>query len=753
MQQNRRDFLVSAAALGGGLALGITWTGDAAAGVANTQPWPKPAEAAAEIGPWLTIGRDGIVTIRATAPDLGNGVVTQTLMLVTEELHCDWNKVRHEYASAQRNYVEKQVYSDKLGRVGYFGRSTGPGNVAVLLQVGASARERLKEAAAQAWGVPRSEVTARDSVLTHAKTGRKLGYGEVAEKAGGITLDAEPAPKPHKDWWFVGKASPPRVQQPALVNGSAVFGIDVQMPGMVHAALMQSPVQGGKLKSYDFDKVRNMPGVLGVAVVDPSEPRPLMPTDPKLVPFPIGESAAQSGIAVIAEHYWQARKALEAMPVEWDDGAGAQWKTQEQVVQAARAAVEQEGSKIDVSRGKPLELLDQQAKVVEAVYFTPFADHATMEPLNGTALVTADRVDVWHPTQQAQMAHIIAAQETGVAPEKVHVHQTYVGGGFGRRAFNNDLRMVVAVAKKFPGRPVKVIWTREETTRQGRYRPLQAIKLRAGLDARGTPVALHARLAGSPGMHVRYLSDNPLSEKLVDNVQIESRVLPLHVLGGPYRGPGMNVNAFAVEAFVDECAAAAGIESLAYRLKLLENWPDAAWARCLREVASKAGWGRKLARGWGQGIAIANWGMGGKPHNGTTVAAVVTVQVSKQGQVRVDSVDLAFDPGRVGYPDGAASQLEGGAIFALNSAMNEQVTLENGRIVEGNFHEYPMLRIADAPRRIRVHFGAVSGHERMSEVGESPMGPVPPALANAIFAATGKRVRSMPFRLHDLSWT
>jgi len=753
MQQNRRDFLVSAAALGGGLALGISWPGASAAAVANPQPWAKaPADGASEVGPWLTIARDGIITVRAPAADLGNGVVTQTLMLVTEELYCDWSKLRHEYAPAQRNFVENQVYAGQLGRVAYFGRSTGPSNLAVLLQVGASARERLKEAAAQTWGVPRSEITARNSVLTHAKSGRRLGYGEVAEKAGSVRLDAEPTPKPHKDWWFVSKASPPRVQQPAIVNGSATFGIDVQVPGMVYAALMQSPVHGGKLKSYDFEKVRAMPGVLGVAVVDPSEPRPAAPTDPKIVPFPVGQSAAQSGIAVIAEHYWQARKALEAMPVEWDDGAGAQWKTQEQVVKAARDALEQEGQKVDASRGKPLELLDKQPKVVEAVYFTPFADHATMEPLNGTALVTPERVDVWHPSQQAQMAHIIAAQETGVAPEKVHVHQTFVGGGFGRRAYNNDLRMVVAVARKFPGKPVKVIWSREETTRQGRYRPLQAVKLRAGLDARGMPVALHARLAGSPGMYVRYLTDGPLGASLVENVQVESRVLPLHVMGGPYRGPGMNVNAFALETFTDECAAAAGIDPLAYRLKLLEKWPDPAWAKCLREVATKAGWGRKLPKGWGQGIAIANWGMDGKPQHGTTVAAVVTVEVSKEGRVRVDSVDIALDPGRVGYPDGVASQMEGGTIFALNSALNEQLTLENGRIVEGNYHEYPMLRIGDAPKRIRVHFGAVSGHERMAEVGESPMGPVPPALANALFAATGKRVRAMPFRMQDLSW-
>jgi isoquinoline 1-oxidoreductase beta subunit len=251
---------------------------------------------------------------------------------------------------------------------------------------------------------------------------------------------------------------------------------------------------------------------------------------------------------------------------------------------------------------------------------------------------------------------------------------------------------------------------------------------------------------------VRYLSDGPLSSGLVENVQVESRIVPLNVLSGPYRGPGYNSNAFITETFVDECAVATGIDPLEYRLKLYSKWPDDGWTKCLKEVATKAQWGRKLPKGWGQGVAIANWGMGGKPEVGTTVAAVVTVAVSKEGVVRVDSVDIAMDPGRIGYPDGVATQMEGGTMFALNMALNEQLTIANGRIVESNFHEYPMLRIGDTPKRINVHFGGVSGHSRMAEVGESPMGPVPSALGNAIFAATGKRLRSMPFRLHDLSW-
>jgi isoquinoline 1-oxidoreductase beta subunit len=748
----RRDFLVSSVAIGGGLALGISCPIDASAAAVKSQPWNQPPSAGTpEFSAWLTIGRDDIVTVQVPTPDIGNGVMTQALMIVTEELNCAWGKVRGEYASANRNFVEGNVYSKEMGYHTFFGRSTGPKRIELLLQAGASARERLKEAAAQAWGVPRAEIVAKDSVLTHPSTRRRLSYGAVAEQAAAIRLDAEPTPKPHKDWYFLGKASPSKVQLPLIVNGSAVYGIDVKLPGMVHAALMQSPVQGGKLRSHDFEKIRGMPGVLGIVVVDPSEARP--PVDPKLMQFPIGLTAPQSAVAVIAEHYWQARKALEALPVEWDDGPGAQWKTDDQVVKAVRDAVEQEGQKVETTRGDALQLIDKQAKVVEGVYHVPFADHVTMEPLNGTALVTADRVDVWHPSQQAQQAHMIASQETGVAPEKVHIHQTHVGGGFGRRAYGNDLRMVVAVAKKFPGRPVKVIWSREESMRQGRYRSMETAKLRAGLGADGLPVAFHVRAAGAPGFSMRYLHDGPYGSGVVEHVHVESRVVPMHLMTGPYRGPGYNTNAFFTETFIDECAAAAGFDPLEYRLRLFAKWPDPGWTRCLKEVATKARWGRKLPKGWGQGIAIANWGMGGKPRVGTTVAAVITVQVDKQGAVRVDSMDIAVDPGRIGYPDGVVSQMEGGAIFALNSALNERLTVENGRIVEGNYHQYPMLRIGDVPKRIGVHLGAVSGHERMAEVGESPMGPVPPALGNAIFRATGKRLRSMPFRSQDLSWT
>lgn len=758
MNPNRREFLVSAAAVGGALVLGVSRAGPAQASaatpqtsVATPQPWLQPRQGAVEFDPWVTIGSDNVVTVRVPTPEIGNGVMTQVLMTVTEELNCDWSRVRAEYASPSRNVLENKVYSaDAGGILAFFGgRSTAPERTQVLLQVGASARERLKEAAAQSWGVARAEIEASNSQLVHAASGRRASYGEMAAKAGTVRLDVEPTPKPSEAWWFLGKASPPKVHLPLVTNGSAVFGIDVQQPDMVYAALMQSPVHGGRLKHYDFEKIRGMPGVKAVVVVDPSEPR--MAIDPKLPPFPLGLSAPQSAVAVIADHYWQARTALEALPVEWDDGPGAQWKTNDQTVQATLDALRKEGEKIEVSRGEPLDILAGAAKVVEADYLTPFCDHVNLEPLNGTCKVTEDRVDVWHPTQHIEQALFIAAQETGLPPEKVHFHPTFVGGGFGRRVFGNDLRMVVAVARKYPGRPVKVVWSREESMRQGRYRHLQAAHLRAALDDQGLPRALHVRTAGSPGNFMRYLADGPHAVGAIPHVQVESSVVPLNILGGPYRGPGYNTHAFFVDSFIDECVVAAGMDPLEYRIKLYAKWGDPGWTKCLEEVRTKSGWGRKLPEGWGQGVAIGNWGMGGKVKAGTTVAVVATVEVSRKGELRVDAIDVAFDSGRVLNRDAVVAQIESGVIFGLNMSMMERITIQNGRVVEGNFHEYPMLRIGDVPKRIDVHFGGLTGDPRDAEMGEPAVGPVGAAVGNAIFQATGKRLRSQPFRLHDLA--
>jgi isoquinoline 1-oxidoreductase beta subunit len=311
--------------------------------------------------------------------------------------------------------------------------------------------------------------------------------------------------------------------------------------------------------------------------------------------------------------------------------------------------------------------------------------------------------------------------------------------------------MVVAVAKKAPGRPVHVIWSREEVLRQGRYRPMVAAKLTARLDDHGMPVALRAHASGA-GLSLSGLQDCVYAGGSIPNFQVETSTLPIHLLPGPYRGPGYNSNAFIIESFIDECAAAAKVDPLEYRLKLLDGWPDPHWAKCLNELGAQSGWGGTLPRGQGRGVAICNWSGAGRPNAGTTVAAVARVEVSPAGKLTVQQIDLAIDPGGIINQDAVLAMLEGGAIFGLNMTLNEELTVKDGRIVEGNYNEYPMVRMRDVPM-LRVHFGGISNGDRFSEAGEAPVGPVGPAIANAIFAATGKRIRQTPLRKQDLSWT
>jgi len=747
---SRRELLVKTAALGGGMAISLALPSLARAVAMEPAPWSKPlANGTIELNPWIAIARDDSVLVRTTSPESGNGVMTQIVMTVTEELHCEWSKVRVECFSPTRAAREKFAYPKQDAVTDTFaGRSTTRERMQLLLQLGASARERLRAAAAQTWNVPVSEIEAKSGTLLHKPTQRTLRFGEVAGRAAAIQLKTEPAIKPQSAWTLLGKTSLPKLNNALVVNGSAVYGIDVRLPGMLYAALMQSPAHGGKLKRYDFDAIKNMPGVRGVAVVNPDEPR-----KPLKKPLNGSEDRAQSAIAVVAEHYWQARQALEKLPVEWDDGPGAQWKTTEQVNEHVLARLQRTGDKVAKNAGDALQVLAQDGRIVEGTYLTPFCDQAVMEPLNGIARVTENRVEIWHPAAILMQSHMVAAEEAGVPPENVEFHQTFVGGSFGRRLFGDDIRMVVAIAKQFPGRPVKAIWSREEMTRQGRYRHLTAAKFRASLDENGMPKALLAHVC-RPGYGMSGIDSGAyVNSDIIPNLRIESSDVPLHVLWGAYRAPSYNSNVFFLESFVDECAAAAGIDPVEYRLRLLAKWPDTGWKKCLQEVAARAGWGKKLPKGQAQGIAISNWGSQKKPHEGTTVATVAHVDVTRAGALKVLQLDLAFDCGRILNPDAVLAQMEGGTLFGLNMSLNEELNIQNGRIVEGNFDQYPMQRMGDVPRVITVHLGGLSGHDRFSEVGEPPVGPVGAAVANAIYRATGKRIRSMPFRKHELRWS
>jgi|HigsolmetaAR205D_1030408.scaffolds.fasta_scaffold00471_10 isoquinoline 1-oxidoreductase beta subunit len=742
-QLSRRDFLITSAVVGGGLALSVVAPRSFAA------PGASGGDAV-ELGAWLTIAPDDTILLRVPCPETGNGAMTFAALLITEELRGDWNKTRVECISLNRDARERLVYGaiDGSKVFSFGGRSTEPKLVALLQEIGATAREQLRVAAARRWRVPLEQVEARNSTLIHAPSQRTLRYGEVAADAAQVKLARAPKiERPHA-LSLLAERHVSKVVDAAIVNGTAQYGIDATAPGMIYGAVMQSPVHGGRLKRHDFEAIRSMPGVIGIAVIEPTTPKDRLKT-----PLAGDESLLQSAVVVVAEHYWQARKALEALPLEWDDGDGAKWRSTEQVRAAVRNELEREGEKIAKESGDALKALAGASKVVEATYETPYADQAPLEPLNAMALYTPERLEVWHSGSISAQSFIVAAEEAGLPFEKVHLHQCVVGGNFGRRNFGDDLRIVVATAKQFPGRPIKVIWSREEMMRQGRYRWLTAGKLRAALGDDGLPSALHARVCQT-GYGIAGLDNVAYVNGLIPNVRIETREMPIHILWGSYRAPGYNSYAFFMESFIDECAEAAGMDPLEYRLKLLAKHSDPGWIKCLEEVAARAGWGKPLPRGQGQGIAISNWGnwVSQEPQAGTTVAVIAHVEVSRRGELRVLTLDLAFDCGRVLNRDAVLAQMQGGALFGMNMALNEELNIENGRIVEGNFDRYPMIKLADVPQ-INVHFGALTGHDRLSEVGEPPVGPVGPAIANAIYRATGKRIRSMPFRKHDLSWS
>lgn len=747
---DRRRFLVTTSVAAGGMAQ--TLAPARAAEVSSGGPWAPDAAQAGELNAWIAVAGDGTVTMRVPQPESGNGTMTQMAMNVAEELACDWADMRVEVASIHRDHVENGVYT--FGFLPFFsGHATATDRMKHCLQLGASARERLKAAAAARWGVPAAEIAARDSLLTHARSGRKLRYGEVAAEAARIALPAEPALKPQSQWTLIGKKSPAKLNVPAIADGSAVYGIDVKLPGMVHAALRQVPVMGGRLVTVkNRDAVLKMPGVKAVVVIDPAKSgkSPV----PDKTNFGLGDSDAQPGVAVIAAHFWQAKTALDALEVDWDLGAGAKVADAGAIYAAMKA-------RRDGQPGKAIKTLGDVAaakgkRTVESEYLTPYADNAVMEPLNGTAMASADGLEVWCPTQDTRQAFWVAVAESGLDPAKVNIHGTYVGGNFGRRTQAEDIRMVVAIARQYPGVPVKTIWTREEMFRQGRYRTPVATRWKAVLDDEtGLPQAVtaHATFPGDrPLFHLTqgYLDPPYWQDGAVPNVSLSQSNVPAHVLNGAYRGPCFNSHAFMTETFVDECAVAAGIDPLEYRLKLLAHW-DKSWSDCLKTVAAKIGYGRKLPPGEGIGFAITAWPVV-KRGMGSVAAAAAHVAVAKDGTLAIRRIDAAFDCGRVANADAVRAMVEGGVLYSLNMTLNEEMTLKDGAMVEGNFDEYPMLRLADTPP-VHVHFDALSGADRFDIMGEVTVGPAGPAVGNAIYQATGKRLRSTPFRKHDLSWT
>ena len=710
---SRRQFVATALTAGGGFALGVGIAAPAGAATLSPRPWnDDAARLPGEINAWVVIQPDDTVIIRYGRAEMGQGSFTALPQILAEELECDWALVKPEYASANRNVRENKVYGSLSTGGSRAVRETG----VLVQQAGASARERLIAAAARRWNVPASDCAAAMSKVTHKPTGRTFRFGELAVEAAAITLDREPALKHPDQYKFIGRRLA-RLDVPLKINGAAKYGIDLEVPGMVRAAIIKCPVFGGTVKSVNEAAIASRRGVQVVRLKD--------------------------AVAVVADRYFRALSALRALPIEWEVGAAGTTNS----VQFRKAYLDALDQKGAVARhdGNVDAAMAMAAKMVEATYDVPIIAHAPMEPLNAIAHVQADRVDVWVGTQNADLALSFAAQASGQKPENVYVHNTFSGGGFGRRLGPDEVAQAVAVSKA-AGKPVKLVWTREEEIRQGRYRTQAAIRFKAGFAADGTAMALDMRnSAGSanPGA-VRDGLDAQTMQGLINtayklpNYRVISILKNTHVPLGPWRAPGHSQNVFFMESFIDEMAHVAGKDPVQLRRELLAHRPD--FQQVIDLLVEKGDWGKPMPPGKGRGVAM-------NESYDSIVAMTAEVAVTG-GQVRVERVVIACDCGTVVNPRGVETQLEGGMIYGLSAALFGEITIKDGRVEQGNFDTYPVVRFKDAPKT-EVYISPTPG-KRWGGIGEPGATTIQPAVTNAIFAATGRRLRSLPVRGQDL---
>jgi len=725
---DRRQFLLGVAGGAAGLTLGC-------AQAANI-PATLPREGAFDA--WLRIGADDAVTVLISQSEMGQGVTTSLAMLVAEELGCDWSRIKVEMAPADPTYrnifvvkemltggahLEEGSFLDTmLGKIAAIagqqvtgGSTSVRGHFTLLRRTGASAREMLIAAAAAEWQVPAEECRAAQGRILDAKSGRNASFGSLAPRA------AEQAPpksirlKEPKDWIILGKPTP-RLDTPAKTDGSAVFGVDVRLPGMLYGVIRQAPVFGAKLQRVDGAKVQGMPGVKAV------------------VPL-------EAAVVVVADTTWQAMKALEALPITWNDGAGASFSSKAYAAELVKS-LSGKGDKAE-AKGELEAAFGSAVKTVEADYEVPFLAHATLEPMNCTARVTKDLVEIWAPTQAQETALWAAADAAGISRSKVRVHTTFLGGGFGRRAEFDFVAPAVKAAMAV-GRPVQLLWTREEDMRHDFYRPAAAARIRAALDRNGMPSAWHQKIATSSIMKrvfppTTWLDvDQTMIEGAtrmpyaIPHRRIEAIVKDSPVPVGFWRSVGHSYTAFTKECFLDELAAAAAKDPLEYRRALLANDPR---SRAVLDLAAdKAGWGRPMGRRQGRGLAL-------HASFGSIIAEVAEVEVANDGAVRITRVVCAVDCGTVINPSTVVAQMESGIVFGLNAALYGRIDVEAGKVVQGNFDDYEMLRAAEAPP-IEVHI--VPSRAAPGGVGEPSTPPIAPAVVNAVAMATGKRIRALP---------
>ncbi len=689
---SRRDFIKVTSAAGAGLVISIYLPSSRALGALAAEPVEQFAPDA-----WIAIDKTGTVTITVAKSEMGQGVRTSLPMIVADELEADWPKVRIEQAPA---------HPDKYGSQGTGGSSSVRRSWDMLRKAGATGREMLIAAAAKEWHVEKSTCYAKDGIVIHKPSGKKLSYGDLAEAAAKMPAPDNPPLKDLKNFHIIGKRIP-RLDTPEKVDGSAMFGIDVKVPGMLYAAIARSPVFGGKVAKLDATKAKSV-GVRDVVQFD-------------------------GGVAVLANSTWSAIQGRDALSIIWDEGeyvnqsSAAIWKMFEE-------SAKQEGA-VERNDGDAKTALANAARKIEAVYTAPFVAHVTMEPMNCLADVRIDRCEIWAPSQTPQRAQSEAAKILGLPAEKVKVNVTIMGGGFGRRLEADYVVEAVKLSKAI-GAPVKVVWTREDDMQHDFYRPATYNILRAGLYKNGWPIAWMHRIVGASSRGLVVWGASPLYA--IPNVYIDFHIKETGVPIGAWRSVGHSQNAFVVESFIDEIAHAAKKDPYEYRRTLLSNSPRL--KRALEMAATKAGWGKRLPKGMGRGIACVEG-------FGSSVAEVAEVSVDNDGKLRVHRVVAAVDCGPIVNPNTIEAQIESAIVYGLSAALKDEITIENGRVKQGNFDSYEVLRFNEMPK-VEVHI--VPSTEAMGGIGEPGVPPIAPAVANAIFAAIGKRIRRLPIRAEDL---
>lgn len=716
----RRTFLGSAAA-SGSLVVGFHVPLTASA---------QGQAAAPEVNAWVVVQPDERVIVRIARSEMGQGTLTGLAQMVAEELECDWARVTTEYPTPGQNLARNRVW-------GNFSTGGSRGireSQDYVRKGGAAARMMLVQAAAQGWNVPAGECRASAGVITHPGSNRRTTYGQVAAAAAKLPVPTEVPLKDPKDWKLVGKRLA-RLDTVEKTNGSLVYGADLNMPGLLNAAIKDCPVFGGKVRSFNAAAVAGRPGVKKVVKV--------------------GDSA----VAVVADTWWRAKTALDALPIDWDLGpnAGVQ---QAQIAATLKAGLDAEQAVVGNAKGDAKAAIGKAARKVEAVYAYPFQNHATMEPMNATARWTPERCEVWTPTQNGESALAATAAAAGLPPARCDVYKLPLGGGFGRRGMADWVTQAVLIARELPGTPVKLLWSREEDMQHGRYHPITQCKLTAGLDEKGEITGLHMRISGQSILAgvlphlVREGRDPVVFQGLNEGggeamigysfpaLLIDHAMRNPHVPPGFWRGVNLNQNAIYLECFIDEIAHATKQDPLALRRKLMANHPK--HLAVLNAAAERAGWGRPAPDVGGQKVFR---GLAQTHGFGSYVAACAEVSVSREGALKIHRIVAATDCGHAVNPQQIEAQIEGSFVYGLGAALFQECTVKDGAIEQKNFDTYPSLKIDQMPK---VECVIMPSGGFWGGVGEPTIAVAAPAVLNAIFAATGKRMRELPLKHHSL---